>query len=65
MLWCWRNCWMLQRADYVVTYITHPWGGAAQYSQKAKRAGKTVIHVSPGETQKQGVMIRTYKQRKG
>lgn len=47
----WRNRWMLQRADFVVTYITHPWGGAARYAQKAKRAGKTVIHVSPGEIQ--------------
>ncbi|MGM9602189.1 MAG: hypothetical protein ACI3W5_11510 [Faecousia sp.] len=43
----WRNRWMLQRADYVVTYITHPWGGAAQYAQKAKRAGKTVVNIMP------------------
>ena len=47
----WRNRWMLQRADYVITYITHSWGGAAQYTQKAKCAGKAIIHVSPGETQ--------------
>ena len=46
----WRNRWMLQRADYVVTYITHSWGGAARYAQKAKRAGKTVIDVSPQGT---------------
>ena len=46
----WRNRWMLQRADYVVTYITHSWGGAAQYAQKAKRAGKTVIDISPQGT---------------
>lgn len=42
----WRNRWMLQRSDYVVTYIIHPWGGAAQYAEKAKRAGKMVIPVS-------------------
>ena len=46
----WRNRWMLQRSDYVVTYITHSWGGAARYAQKAKRAGKTVIDVSPQGT---------------
>ena len=46
----WRNRWMLQRSDYVVTYITHSWGGAAQYAQKAKRAGKTVMDVSPQGT---------------
>ena len=45
----WRNRWMLQRADFVVTYTTHSWGGAARYVQKAKRMGKTVIPVSPGE----------------
>ena len=44
----WRNRWMLQRSQFVVTYLTHSWGGAARYVQKAKRAGKTVIHVSPG-----------------
>lgn len=44
----WRNRWLLQRADFVVAYTTHSWGGAARYVQKAERAGKTVIHVSPG-----------------
>ncbi len=42
----WRNNWMLQRADFVVTYITHTWGGAAQYAQKAVRSGRTVINLS-------------------
>ncbi len=41
----WRNNWMLKQAEYVVTYITHSWGGAAQYGQKAKKAGKTVINL--------------------
>ena len=42
----WRNNWMLRRADYVVTYITHGWGGAAQYADKARRQKKTVINIS-------------------
>ncbi len=42
----WRNQWMLQRSDYVVTYITHTWGGAAQYAQKAARSGRTVINLA-------------------
>ena len=42
----WRNNWMLRRADYVVTYITHSWGGAAQYADKARRQKKTVINIS-------------------
>lgn len=41
----WRNRWMLQRADFVVTYIAHPWGGAAKFVEKAKREGKTVINL--------------------
>ena len=41
----WRNNWMLKESDYVVTYITHSWGGAAQYATKAKKQGKTVINL--------------------
>ena len=42
----WRNNWMLKESDYVVTYITHSWGGAAQYATKAKKQGKTVIDLA-------------------
>ena len=42
----WRNKWMLRQADYVVTYVTHSWGGAAQFEQLAKRQHKTVIKLS-------------------
>lgn len=41
----WRNNWMLRQSSYVVTYITHPWGGAAQYAQKAVRLNKRVINI--------------------
>ena len=39
----WRNDWMLRQSDYVVTYITHTWGGAYQYAEKAKRQKKSQI----------------------
>ena len=42
----WRNNWMLQQSDYVVTYITHSWGGAAQFAEKAKRHGNIVIELN-------------------
>ena len=42
----WRNNWMLQQSDYVVTYITHSWGGAVQYADKARRQKKIVINIS-------------------
>ena len=41
----WRNNWMLQQSDYVVTYTTHSWGGAAQFAERAKRQEKTVINL--------------------
>lgn len=42
----WRNNWMLHHADYVVTYITHSWGGAAKFAQKAARQKKTIINLA-------------------
>ena len=42
----WRNNWMLKQSEYVVTYITHSWGGAAQYVSKAKKQGKIVIELA-------------------
>ena len=41
----WRNNWMLRQSEYVVTYITHSWGGAAQYVRKAKNQKKIVINL--------------------
>jgi len=37
-----RNLWMLRHADYVITYINHGWGGAAQFAEKAHRQGKII-----------------------
>ena len=44
----WRNDWMLKKSDYVVTYITHTWGGAVQYAAKAKKQGKCIVNISDG-----------------
>ena len=41
----WRNQWMIQESDVVVTYITHSWGGAAQFASLAKRKKKRVINI--------------------
>ena len=41
-----RNKWMLERSEYVVTYVTHPIGsGAAQFKELAEKRGKTVIEL--------------------
>ena len=39
----WRNKWMIQQSDFVVTYVTHTYGGAAQFKEMAVRQGKAVI----------------------
>ena len=42
----WRNKWMLRQSDYFVTYVTHSWGGAAQFVEMATRQKKTVINLA-------------------
>ena len=42
----WRNKWMIKQSDYVVPYVTHPWGGAAQFAELAEKQKKTVINVT-------------------
>ena len=41
----WRNNWMLKQSDYIVSYITHTWGGAVQFVRKAIKSEKTVINL--------------------
>ena len=38
----WRNRWMLQQSDYVVAYVTHSWGGAAQFAKIAEKQNKII-----------------------
>lgn len=40
------NSYMVNECDTVVCYITHDWGGAAQFVEKAKKRGKTVINLA-------------------
>jgi hypothetical protein len=37
---------MLRQSDYVVTYITHSWGGAAQFAELAEKKGRKVINIA-------------------
>ncbi len=41
-----RNKWMIEQSDVVVTYVTHSFGGAAQFKALAQKQGKTVIELS-------------------
>jgi len=42
----WRNKWMLKQSDYVVTYITHSFGGAAFFAEMAKKQKKNIINIA-------------------
>ena len=40
-----RNKWMMEKADYVIAYINHDWGGAYTAYKHAKRKGKVVFNL--------------------
>lgn len=40
-----RNKWMIQQSDIVVTYVTHTYGGAAQFKEMAERLNKHVVEL--------------------
>ena len=46
-----RNKWMVKESDIVVCYITHLWGGAAQFAEYAQRQGKEVINLAGSDVQ--------------
>lgn len=41
-----RNTWMLSKATFVVTYVTHTVGGAFKFKEKARKQRKTVIDIA-------------------
>lgn len=41
-----RNNWIVKQADMIICYITHDFGGAAQFVKKAENKGKTVYNVA-------------------
>ena len=42
----WRNKWMIDHANYVVTYIKHPYGGAAKSQKTARKMNKTMYSLN-------------------
>ena len=38
-----RNQWMIEKADVVVAYVTHDWGGAAAMTRYASKKKRRVI----------------------
>ena len=37
---------MIRESDVVITYITHSWGGAAQFAEMTKKKRKRIINVA-------------------
>lgn len=37
-----RNNWMIEQSDYVITYITHSFGNASKFADIAKRKRESV-----------------------
>ena len=44
-----RGKWMVEKSDYVIAYVTHDYGGAAQFVRLAERKGKTVINLTKSD----------------
>lgn len=44
-----RNKYMIEKADYVVAYVTHDWGGAYATYKYAKRRGKEIFNLAAFE----------------
>lgn len=45
-----RNKYMVEKADYVIAYVSHNWGGAYSTYQYAKRKGKNIFNLAQFET---------------
>ena len=41
-----RNKWMLNKADTVICYVTHPSSGAGQFIELAEKQGKRILNLN-------------------
>lgn len=53
---CRRNRWILEQSDWVVAYVTHPGGGAAQFVRLAQCKGKSVLLLPPVDPRHGGAL---------
>ncbi len=47
-----RNKWMVDQSDYVVTYVKYSFGGASKFKKLAEKKNKIVINIAPQSVQK-------------
>ena len=41
-----RNQWMVMQSDYVIAYVEHSFGGAAQFTEYARKKHRMVINLA-------------------
>ena len=41
-----RNKWMVQQSEYVIAYVEHSFGGAAQFTEYARKKHRMVINLA-------------------
>lgn len=41
-----RNEWMIANSDYCICYVTHSFGGAAKFTDKARKKDKHIINIA-------------------
>ncbi len=41
-----RNKWMIERSEYVITYVEHTFGCSVRFQEMAKKKKKTVINLA-------------------
>lgn len=41
-----RNKWLIEKSDIVVTYVKRPFGGAATFKKMAEKKGKKIINIA-------------------
>ncbi|MBR2152067.1 MAG: hypothetical protein IJ944_02120 [Clostridia bacterium] len=41
-----RNRWMIENSEYVVTFVKYSWGGASQFKELAEKKRKIVINIT-------------------
>ena len=41
-----RNRWMIDKSDYVITYVKYSGGGAAKFKELAEKKGKTILNLA-------------------
>ncbi len=42
-----RNKWLIEHSDIIITYVEHSFGGAAKFKALAEKKGKKVVELSP------------------